>query len=93
MSKGEVRFGLSCQMLEQQRVAHRQSVMLMQSSETGLQLQQALEQITNISTTLSEIQRYYQDQVQVMKAGVMIHERNPLVFFIISHVSLMAALR
>lgn len=60
MSKGEVRFGLCCQILVQQET-HPRSVM--QSPETVAQLQQALEQISNISTALSDIQRYYQEQV------------------------------
>lgn len=73
LSKGEARFGLYCQMMVQQRAASRQSMMLMQNTETGLQLQQALEQISNISTALCDIQRYYQDQVCV---DVMKREQN-----------------
>ena len=65
MSKGEVRRGLFCQILVKQTTTHGQSMMQMQSSETGLQLQQALEQISNISTALCDIQRCYQDQVCV----------------------------
>lgn len=52
------------QMLVQQKAVHRESVMLMQSSEMGLQLQKALEQISNVSTALCDIQRCYQDQVR-----------------------------
>lgn len=63
MSGGEAGFGLSFQMMAQQSAAHRQSMMLMQSSETSLQLQQALDQISTISAALSDIQRHYQEQV------------------------------
>lgn len=58
-------FGLSCQLMEQEKVGRRQSTMLTQNPETGLQLQQALEQICIISTALCDIQRHYQDQVCV----------------------------
>ncbi|XP_028420315.1 shootin-1 isoform X2 [Perca flavescens] len=58
------------QILVQQNAAHRESVMLTQSSETGLQLQQALEQISNISTALCDIQRYYQNQVKLSPSAV-----------------------
>ncbi|XP_049923933.1 shootin-1 isoform X2 [Epinephelus moara] len=58
------------QMLVQQKAAHRESLILMQSSETGLQLQQALEQISNISTALCDIQRCYQDQVRQSQGAV-----------------------
>ncbi len=50
-------------MMEQQKEVQNKSMMLMQSSDTGLQLQKALEQISTISTVLCDIQRYYQDQV------------------------------
>lgn len=39
------------------------------SAVTGLQLQQALEQISDISTALSDVQRYYLDQVCVCVCG------------------------
>lgn len=65
MSGGEAGFGLCFQMMAQQKAAHRQSMMLMQSSEAGLQLQQALDQISTISAALCDIQRLYQDQVRV----------------------------
>ncbi len=92
MSEGETGFGLSCQMLVQQKAAHRQSMMLMQSSETSQQLQQALEQISNISTTLCDIQRYYQDQVG---ADVMKESKMGLLFMflIMSPVSFLSVFR
>ncbi|XP_078132356.1 shootin-1 isoform X2 [Sander vitreus] len=69
------------QILVQQNAAHRESGMLTQSSETGLQLQQALEQISNISTALCDIQRYYQNQVKsgpsaVEESGVLSELQN-----------------
>ena len=54
-------FGVS-QMLVRQEAAHSECVM-QQSSDTGLQLQRALEQISNISTALCDIRRLYQEQV------------------------------
>ncbi|XP_016887512.1 shootin-1 isoform X2 [Cynoglossus semilaevis] len=53
---------LAQQMMEQQKAAHVNSVTLRQSSETELQLQQALEQISNISAALRNIQRFYQER-------------------------------
>ncbi|XP_035850076.1 shootin-1 isoform X2 [Sander lucioperca] len=69
------------QILVQQNAAHREIGMLTQSSETGLQLQQALEQISNISTALCDIQRYYQNQVKsgpsaVEESGVLSELQN-----------------
>lgn len=61
----ELVFGLSCQMMAQQTEARGRSVAPEQSSETGLRLQQALEQIPAISAALCDIQRYYQEQVCV----------------------------
>ncbi|KAL3046260.1 hypothetical protein OYC64_004299 [Pagothenia borchgrevinki] len=51
------------QMLVRQEVAHSECV-TQQSSDTGLQLQRALEQISNISTALCDIRRLYQEQVK-----------------------------
>ncbi|XP_041635505.1 shootin-1 isoform X2 [Cheilinus undulatus] len=59
------------QMLVQQKEAQRQSVTLTPSSDTGLQLQQALEQISTISTTLSDIQRCYHDQIKQNQGAVV----------------------
>ncbi|XP_031706486.1 shootin-1 isoform X4 [Anarrhichthys ocellatus] len=52
--------------------ARGESETLPQSSETGLQLrlQQALEQISNISLALCDIQRCYQDQVRRSQSAV-----------------------
>ncbi|MEQ2262092.1 hypothetical protein XENORESO_009836 [Xenotaenia resolanae] len=52
------------QMLADQKMAQRPSIMEMCSSEADmqLQLQQALKQINHISTALCNIQHYYQDQ-------------------------------
>lgn len=60
-------FGLSHQMLVEQKVAQLPSVMEPCSSEGDmhLQLQQALNQIHQISTSLGSIQQYYQVQVCV----------------------------
>ncbi|XP_035531661.1 shootin-1 [Morone saxatilis] len=58
------------QMIVQQKEAQSPSVLLMPSSETGLQLQQALEQISTISTALCDIQRTYQDQVKQSQSAV-----------------------
>lgn len=52
-------------MMAQQTEARGRSVAPEQSSETGLRLQQALEQIPAISAALCDIQRYYQEQVCV----------------------------
>lgn len=56
-------FGLSCQMMAQQTGAHSRSVEPEQSSETGLRLLWALEQIPAISAALCDIQCYYWEQV------------------------------
>lgn len=72
MSKGEAGFGLSCQILVQQKETHQESAM--HSPQVAVQLQQALEQISNISTALSDIQCYYQEQV--MKESVVIQKQN-----------------
>ncbi|KAK1890047.1 Shootin-1 [Dissostichus eleginoides] len=57
------------QMLVQQEAAHSECV-TPQSSDTGLQLQRALEQISNISTALCDIQRLYQEQVKPSQGAV-----------------------
>ncbi|XP_063752328.1 shootin-1 isoform X2 [Eleginops maclovinus] len=57
------------QMLVKQEAANSECVTA-QSSETGLQLQQALEQISNISTALCDIQRLYQEQVAPRQGAV-----------------------
>lgn len=49
--------------MEKQKEAQGPNVMLMQTAETALQLQQALEQISSIQKALCDIQRHYQDQV------------------------------
>nr|XP_046236196.1 shootin-1 isoform X3 [Scatophagus argus] len=59
------------QMVAQQKETHGQSVMLPQSSEIGLQLQQALEQISTISKALCDVQRFYQDQSAVEGTSVL----------------------
>lgn len=59
----ELGFALSWQLMEETKAAQGQSVTPTQSSELGLQLQQALEQISAISTALCGIQLHYQDQV------------------------------
>ncbi|XP_033962225.1 shootin-1 isoform X2 [Pseudochaenichthys georgianus] len=51
------------QMLVQQELAHSECV-TPQSSDAGLQLQRALEQISSISSALCDIQRLYQEQVE-----------------------------
>ncbi|KAK6323323.1 hypothetical protein J4Q44_G00056620 [Coregonus suidteri] len=51
------------QVLVKQKETQRQSMALQQSSETSLQLQQALEQVAHISSTLQDMQRYYRNQV------------------------------
>lgn len=56
---------MSRQILVQQTAAPGQSVTAAQSPDTVLQLQQALRQIGDIGTALSDIQRFYQDQVCV----------------------------
>lgn len=63
-------------MLVQQKGTHPETTM--QSPETLAQLQQALEQISSISTSLSDIQLYYQKQVT--KASTMIQKPNGLSF-------------
>ncbi|XP_045078164.1 uncharacterized protein LOC121572720 [Coregonus clupeaformis] len=50
------------QVLVKQKETQRQSMALQQSSETSLQLQQALEQVAHISSTLQDMQRYYRNQ-------------------------------
>lgn len=72
MSKGEARFDLSCQVLEQQKGTHQEG--FMHSPQAVVQLQQALEQISNIGTALSDIQLYYQEQVT--KGNSRIPEQN-----------------
>uniref|UniRef100_A0A3Q3JQY0 Uncharacterized protein n=1 Tax=Monopterus albus TaxID=43700 RepID=A0A3Q3JQY0_MONAL len=56
------------QMLVQHNVVDGQNTM--QSPETDLQLQQVLEEISNISTALSNIQRYCQNQVKQSQSAV-----------------------
>eukprot|EP00064_Thunnus_orientalis_P020888 superscaffoldBa00006023_g21040 len=58
------------QMFVQQTVTDGPSMMQMQSSDTGLQLQKALEQISTINTALCDIQRYYQDQMKQSQSSV-----------------------
>lgn len=72
--------GLSCQMMVQQKAACRRSAE-MQSSEMAVQLQQAMEQISTLSTALCDIQRYYQEQVCV---DVMKERNMCLVTFLIT---------
>uniref|UniRef100_A0A3P8XIE4 Shootin-1 n=1 Tax=Esox lucius TaxID=8010 RepID=A0A3P8XIE4_ESOLU len=50
------------QVLVKQTETQRQSLVLQHSSETNLQLQQALEQVAQIKSTLQDIQLYYQNQ-------------------------------
>ncbi|KAK6291943.1 hypothetical protein J4Q44_G00377280 [Coregonus suidteri] len=52
------------QVLVKQKETQRQSMMLQQSSETSLQLQQALEQVAHINSTLQDIQLYYRNQLK-----------------------------
>lgn len=56
---------MSHQMLAEQTTAQRWSLMetRVSESDTQLQLLQALEQISNISTALTDVQLYYQEQV------------------------------
>lgn len=54
---------LSWQLMEKKKAAHGLSVTPTESLELGRQLQQALEQISAISTALCGIQLHYQDQV------------------------------
>uniref|UniRef100_A0A1A8D144 Uncharacterized protein n=2 Tax=Nothobranchius kadleci TaxID=1051664 RepID=A0A1A8D144_NOTKA len=60
------------QMLSEQTAAQRWKVMEPGGSESDvqLQLQQALEQISSISTILSDVQLYYQEQVKQIKGSV-----------------------
>ncbi|XP_054457214.1 LOW QUALITY PROTEIN: shootin-1 [Anoplopoma fimbria] len=58
------------QMLVQQKTSHSESRPPTQSSDTGLKLQEALEQISIISSALCDIQRYYQDQVKQSQSAV-----------------------
>ncbi|XP_041840905.1 shootin-1 [Melanotaenia boesemani] len=57
------------QMLVEQKADKRQSMMKMENLDTSiqLQLQQALEQISHISTVLSDIQLHYQNQIKDSK--------------------------
>lgn len=77
-------------MLVQQTAADGQSVALVQSTDTVLQLQHALQQIDNIGTALTDIQRYYQHQVweHVMKEGVRENKNKRLVLSIVTCVCL-----
>lgn len=65
--KGDGGFTLSHQMLAEQKATQGQSSMEVQDLEPGLQLQlqQALAQISQISSALCDIQLHYQDQVCV----------------------------
>ncbi|KAM3842417.1 shootin-1 [Diretmus argenteus] len=58
------------QMLVQQKDAHRQSVILTQSTDAGLQLQLALEQVAHISAALRDIRHYYHHQVEASQIAV-----------------------
>uniref|UniRef100_A0A4W5QH35 Shootin 2 n=1 Tax=Hucho hucho TaxID=62062 RepID=A0A4W5QH35_9TELE len=51
------------QVLVKQKETQRQSMVQQQSSETSMQLQQALEQVAHINSTLQDIQLYYRNQV------------------------------
>ena len=51
------------QMLLKQRDSQRQSMILMQNTDTGPQLQQALEQVAHISSALKDICLQHQNQV------------------------------
>ncbi|XP_030635178.1 shootin-1 [Chanos chanos] len=64
------------EMLVKQRETQRQSMILVQSAETGAQLQQALEQISNISKVLEEIQLCHQNQI--MQSQTVLEESNAL---------------
>ncbi|KAG7462028.1 hypothetical protein MATL_G00197650 [Megalops atlanticus] len=58
------------QMLVKQRETQRQSMLLIQNADTGPQLQQALEQVAQISSTLEEIRLQHQSQVVQTQATV-----------------------
>lgn len=87
MSKGEARFDLSCQVLEQRKETHQENIM----PQTVVQLQQALEQISNISTALSDIQLYYQEQVT--KESLVILDQNEGTFYFLHHIPSFSYLR
>lgn len=52
-------------MLVKQRETERQTMTLIQNAETEKQLQQALNQVSDISKTLEEIRLCFQSQVSV----------------------------
>lgn len=54
-------------MLVKQRETERQTMTLIQNAETEKQLQQALNQVSDISKTLEEIRLCFQSQVSVYK--------------------------
>ncbi|KAJ8382146.1 hypothetical protein SKAU_G00029240 [Synaphobranchus kaupii] len=58
------------QMLLKQREAQRLSMSLVQSTESGPQLQQALEQVAHISSALEEIRLQHQNQVLQTQAAL-----------------------
>ncbi|XP_061566458.1 shootin-1 isoform X2 [Cololabis saira] len=64
------------QMIVEQKVAQTQDTMGTCSSEPGmqLQLQQALEQISHVSTALCDIQRYYQESKGAVEQSGVISE-------------------
>lgn len=52
-------------MLVKQKESQRQSLILVQNGEADVQLQQALEQVAQLSKALEEIRLHYQQQVCV----------------------------
>lgn len=59
----------SCQLMEQQKEARGPSLVPTLAAGTGLQLQQALDHISSIRTSLCDIQQHYQDSVRRCRRG------------------------